>query len=231
MQDIIEYQEIDAKLRKLESELRSSSNRKNAGDMQQYLKDGQAKLVKLEALAKTVSDQYNQATSLYNEFVNKLEALAKEAEKIDGAQMEALAGTLSKLSSTAENLDSHIAALQNKIVSINKEVESLMNNAKKAKHNLEIYKMNYNKEKEKVEPEINKLKAELEIVKKRIKPELLAKYTAKSEGKVFPVFVNALNGNKCGGCRMEISARKKSALKDKVFIECENCGRIIYLSK
>lgn len=231
MQDIIEYQEIDAKLRKLESELRSSSNRKNAGDMQQYLKDGQAKLVKLEALAKNVSDQYNQATALYNEFVNKLEALAKEAEKVDAAQIESLAGTLSKLSGTAENLDSHIAALQNKIVSINKEVENLMNNAKKAKHNLEIYKMNYNKEKEKVEPEINKLKAELEVVKKRIKPELLAKYTAKSEGKVFPVFVSALNGNKCGGCRMEISAGKMSALKDKGFIECENCGRIIYLSK
>lgn len=229
MQDIIQYQEIDAKLRKLESELKTSSNRKNAGDMQQYLKDGQAKLVKLETLAKNASDQYNQATVLYNEFMNKLEALAKESEKVEISQLEALSGTLSKLSATADNLDSHISALQNKIVSINKEVENLMNNAKKAKHNLEIYKMNYNKEKEKLEPEINKLKEELEVMKKKIKPELLAKYISKSEGKVFPVFVSALNGNKCGGCRMEISAGKMSALKDKGFIECENCGRIIYL--
>lgn len=231
MQGIIEYQEIDAKLRKLEGELRSSTNRKNAGEMQQYLKDGQAKLVKLETLAKTITEQYNQATALYNEFINKLETLVKEVEKSDASNADSLGATLSKLSATAENLDAHIGALQNKIVSINKEVENLMNNAKKAKHNLDIYKANYNKEKEKVEPEIAKLKAELEVVKKKTKPELLAKYLSKSEGKVFPVFVSAVNGNKCGGCRMEISAGKMSVLKDKGFIECENCGRIIYFDK
>lgn len=230
MQEIIMYQEIDAKLRKLENELRSSSNRKNAGDMQQYLKDSQAQLVKLENAAKTISEQYNQATALYNEFLNKLETLSKEVEKTDAKNIDAVKQTLEKLTKTSIQLDSHIEALQQKIVAINKNVESLMNNAKKARHNLEIYKMNYNKEKEKVEPELNKLKTELESLKKKVKPELLAKYNAKSEGKVFPVFVSAMD-NKCGGCRMVIPAAKMSALKDRGFIECENCGRIIYIEK
>lgn len=230
MQEIIEYQEIDARLRKLEGELRSSQNRKNAGDMQQFLKDGQAKLVKLEAIAKTISDQYDQAVLLYNEFVSKLETLMKEAESVSGEEAVALNATLAKLSQTSENLDNHISTLQNKVVAINKEVENLMSNAKKARHNLEIYKMNFNKEKEKLEPEILKLRANLDSLKKKLKPELLAKYNSKSESKIFPVFVVALN-NKCGGCRMEISAGKMSILKDKGFIECENCGRVIYLDK
>lgn len=229
MQEIIEYQEIDARLRKLEGELRMSTNRKNAGDMQQYLKDGQARLVKLEAVAKTISEQYEQAVKLYNEFMNKLEKLVKDADSVE-SDNETVSLALSKLMQTAESLDNHIAGLQNKVVAVNKEVENLMNNAKKAKHNLEIYKLNYNKEKEKLEPEINKLKAEIENMKKKIKPELLAKYNSKSEGKIFPVFVVALN-DKCGGCRMQIPVGKMSIFKDKGFVECENCGRIIYQSK
>lgn len=230
MQSLIEYQQIDVKLRRLEGELLASANRKNAGEMQQYLKDGQAKLVKLEADAKIISEKYNQAVSLYNEYVKKLEYLIKEVDSADDSKIDALMTTLTKLVQSGENLDNHISVLQNKVVAINKEVESVMNNAKKARHNLDIYKMNYNKEKEKVAPEILKLRSALENAKKKIAPELLAKYTAKSESKIFPVLVEALN-NKCGGCRMEISAGKMSVLKTNGFIECENCGKVNYIKK
>ena len=51
----------------------------------------------------------------------------------------------------------------------------------------------------------------------------------KREAKKFPVFV-ALISNKCGGCRMEISASKLGQMKTNEYgvIECENCGRFIY---
>ena len=97
MQGIIEYQEIDAKLRKLEGELRSSTNRKNAGEMQQYLKDGQAKLVKLETLAKTITEQYNQATALYNEFINKLETILFWSAPIWASRFSAVAESFDKV--------------------------------------------------------------------------------------------------------------------------------------
>ena len=35
--------------------------------------------------------------------------------------------------------------------------------------------------------------------------------------------------DKCGGCRMAISGTKLKQLKEKGVIECENCGRIIFL--
>jgi len=227
MQEIIKYQEIDAKLRKLEGALRSSTNRKNASDMQQYLKDGQAKLIKLEEVAKNISNKYNEATKLYNEFVAKIEAFSKSVSAADEKNAEELLASLSKLVSASDSLEGHIAALQNRIVQVNREVESLMNNAKKARHNLEVYKNSYNSEREKLEPEINKLRAELEAAKKKVKPELLQRYSTKVEGRIFPVFVAEMN-NKCGGCRMEISSGNLSSLKQKGFIECENCGRIIY---
>ena len=66
MQEIILYQELDSKIRKLEQELASSKNRKGATEMQQHLKDGQAKLLKLENIAETLSEQYQKALNLNN---------------------------------------------------------------------------------------------------------------------------------------------------------------------
>ena len=47
MQNILKYQEIDLKIKKIENDILSSECRQNAGKMQQYLKDGQAKLLKI----------------------------------------------------------------------------------------------------------------------------------------------------------------------------------------
>lgn len=228
MQEILKYQDLDLKLKKLEAELNSSVNKKSASDMQQYLRDGQTKLVKLEENAKVLIEQYQKATALYNDFLNKLEALSKEVESGVAIQNENLDAVLKKFSADAEKLDNHIVNLANKISVVNKEFESVMNNAKKARHNLEIYKANFAKEKEKYDPEILKIKKALEEQKKFVNQSLLNKYLAKAEGKNIVVFVPESAG-RCGGCRMEISGVKLSDLKAKGMIECENCGRVIYL--
>lgn len=228
MQEIIKYQEIDAQLRKAEQELRQSLNKKNASDMQQYLKDGQAKLMKLDESAKNLSAQYQKAVSLYNEFVSKLEALAKKIEEAGVEKIAEIESTIYNFGATAENLENNIVNLANRINLVNKEVESIMNNAKKAKHNLEIYKANYNKEREKQEPIINALKEKLEKQKANVDAKLLAKYNAKSDSNIFPVFAELQNG-RCGKCKIEIPAGKISDLKVKGIIECEHCGRLIYI--
>lgn len=228
MQEIIKYQEIDSKLRRLEAELFSSANRKGASEMQQLLKDGQAKLIKLESTSANLSEQYNKATQLYSEFVNKLETLQKSVEGAKDEKLAQLETTIANLVATGENLDNNISALAGRIAAVNREFENIMNNAKKAKHNLEIYKANYLKEREKFEPEINKLKEELTAQRGKVDPKLLAKYNSKKEGKIFPVFVRENKGG-CGGCRMAIPAGKLSTLKTNGMVECENCGRIIFV--
>ena len=227
MQEMIKYQQIDTQIRKLNGELASSKNKKGAAEMQQYLKDGQAKLIRLEEVADNLTKQYEKAVKLYNDFISKLEVLTKSVDSLSLDKVSEIETTINSFKSNSETLENNINALANKIAQANKEVESLMNNAKKAKHNLEVYKTNYAKEKEQIEPEIAKLSKELLDQKAKVDKALLAKYTQKSEGKVFPIFVAETQG-KCGGCRMEISASKLSDLKTKGVIECENCGRLIY---
>lgn len=228
MREMIKYQEIDTKIRKLNNELASSKNKKGAAEMQQYLKDGQAKLLKLEEVADNLTKQYEKAVKLYNDFINKLEILTKSVESSDDAKLKELETTIANFKSNSETLENNINALANKIAQANKEFEGLMNNAKKAKHNLDVYKTNYAKEKAQIEPEIAKLSKDLLDQKAKVDKTLMAKYLQKAEGKVFPIFV-AEAQEKCGGCRMEISASRLSDLKNKRVIECENCGRFIYL--
>lgn len=230
MQEIIKYQEIDSSLRKLEGQLAMSANRKSASEMQQYLKDGQNRLMKLEAVAQNLTEQYQKALRLYNDFVAKLEVLTKNINDMSGEKSEELEITIANFMNTSDTLESNINMLANRISATNKEFEALMNNAKKAKHNLEIYKANFNKEKEKLDPEISKLKNELAKQRAKVDSNLLAKYNAKAESKLFPIFVPETRG-RCGGCRMEIPAGKLSNLKKNGAIECENCGRYIYVDE
>ncbi len=195
--------------------------------MQQYLKDGQAKLLKVEAAAANLTAQYEKAVMYYNDFVAKLELLTKSVEAAGLDKMTELESKINAFIAKSETLENNIAGLANKVAQVNKDFEVIWNNAKKAKHNLEVYKANYLKEKERLEPEIAKLTNELAVQKTKVDAVLLKKYNAKSDGKMFPIFVAETSG-KCGGCSLDISASRLSDLKNKGVIECENCGRLIY---
>lgn len=226
MQEILKYQDIDAKIKKIEGDILSSECRKNAAKMQQYLKDSQTKIMQLESSSGNVVETYKRANKLYNEFVEKLSELNK---KIEGSTLENIDGLkelVSKYYDILAKLEREINNMSNQINSINKEFDGVMKNARTARKNLEVYKEEYNKLKASKEPEIVALKKELEQLKEKVNPELLKKYLAKKEGK-YPVFVPE-NSGRCSGCRMEIPGMKLNELSSGGYIECENCGRIIY---
>ncbi len=227
MQEIIKYQEIDIKIKKLNAELKANANGQKALEMQQFLKDVQTKLVSLDENAKALSQQYDKSVAVYNEFIKKLDNLVKEVDTAGGEKAASMVPIIEKFSSDAEKLDNHISSLQGRMNAVSRDVKNLVDNAVKARHNRDIYKAEFDKEREKIEPQINALKSELAKQRAKVSPELLAKYDAKADGKMSEVFVPEING-KCKGCRMEISAGKMSLLNSNGIIECENCGRYIY---
>ena len=218
MKELLEYQKIDEKLRKAKANLVSSESRKKASSMQDYLKESQSKLVDLDKTAENSLKQLNQLQKQCEEILNKING--ESVKDRDLAELEKLFDQLNRL-------EREIYNAQNRIVNINKDFEILMKNAKNAKTNLMFYKQEYEKLKEQEGPERRKLEEELAKCKMSVKPELLAKYNQKAEGKIFPIFV-PLTNNRCGGCRMEIPAGKLKDIKAKDYIECENCGRYIY---
>ncbi|MCR5553627.1 MAG: hypothetical protein K6F08_02675 [bacterium] len=219
MKELLKYQEIDAQIRKLKDKMLLNENRKKATEMQNYLKDVQNKLVDLDGNAGAVEKQIDSIKKEYDKLydqVNNLDETNEEAADLTNLVIEKIS-----------RLERDLSGLQQKLIKINNDFENLMKNARTAKTNLVYYKQEYEKVKVSVEPEIEKLITELNEQKKKVKPEVLAKYMSKAEGKVFPIFVPLANGH-CAGCRMEIPAGKIKDFDSHGFIECENCGRYVF---
>ena len=80
-----------------------------------------------------------------------------------------------------------------------------------------------------IQPQIDKQKQEIKSLEKDLDQNFLGKYKQRRADKIYPVFVPAVEKS-CGGCRMELPSASLERLKNKGFLECEHCGRIIYNS-
>ncbi len=229
LEAILKYQEIESNILAAENELAKSKERGLATEMQQVLKAGHARLLAIEKAAANATAKYQKAAEKYAEFTKKLETLEVELEHADQGKLAIYEKAYKDFSAVANALEKEIAAVYSEIQQINAEYENIMKKSKTDREKFDKYKAAYNKQKAEKEPLIDGLKAELEAEKKKIDDKLFKLYAQKREGRVFPAFV-ALVSNKCGGCRMEISASKLGAMKTNPYgvIECENCGRFIY---
>ena len=197
--------------------------------IQQELKNYHSRLVVLEENAKKVNAVYSKAVKKYQEYSDKLTELEKQIETVSTENYELYEKAYKDFSSIAVGLEKEITKLHNDIQQISHEYEEIIKLSKVGREKFDKYKEKYTKLKNEIDPKISALKTELSKVQKEVDSKILQRYMQKRENKIFPVFVKLVE-NKCGGCRMEISASKLGAVKSNELkiIECENCGRLIY---
>lgn len=226
---ILEYQKIEGLVIKLENELAKSSDREKATEIQKELKNYHSRLVVLEENAKKVNNAYSVAIKKYQEYNEKLAELEKQVETASDDKVDFFEKAYKDFVNIANALEKEIAKMHNDIQQINHEYEEIMKRSRLGREKFDGYKAKYTKLKSELEPQIAENKDKLAKLQKEIDAKLYQRYSQKRENRIFPIFV-PLTDNKCGGCRMEISASKLGAMKSNEFgvIECENCSRIIY---
>ena len=229
LEKILEYQNVESQLISAENELSKSKDREKASQIQQVLKNQHSRLIMLEENAKHINTIYKKANDKYNDFVEKLNKLEKEMESAEPEKASIYEKAYKDFSAISTSLEKEITNIYNEIQNISKEYENIIRKSKVDRETFDKYKASYAKLKGQKDPIINELKNKLSELEKKIEKDLFAKYKQKRESRLFPIFVE-LNNNKCGGCRMEISASKLGQMKTNKFgvIECENCGRYIY---
>lgn len=229
IEKILDYQKTEAEIIALENDLAKSKDREKASEIQLILKRQHARLVTLEKMAEKVNFSYKKATEKYSEYMKKLDELEKEMVSVDESKLAIYEKAYKDFFAVANSLEKEITAMYTEVQQINREYEEIIKKSKTDREKFDKFKAAYGKLKAEKEPKINELKAALENMKKNVDDKLYSMYLQKRDSKMFPVFV-ALSSNKCGGCRMEISASKLASMKSNKFglIECENCGRYIY---
>lgn len=226
---LLNYQQTDLKLKELESELAGSEERKRAVSAKKVIEGAGDTLAKIEARAEELTVLYENLVNLNKEIQEKI----KDFEPaINGATDE---GEIAYLIKKADELSSKIAKLEKEINALSDDMKgviqnylTLKKNNEKARAEYEEYGAKYKELKAKKEPEIKKIKEELALLEKEIDADLIAKYKAKREEKIFPVLVKLEGDNRCSKCKMELSLASVSKLNTQTFIECEYCRRLIY---
>lgn len=226
VQAILNYQEIDRKLFKLENELAESEERKKYAKLRKFLKTAPEKLDALEAKANALTAEANSLAQKYEQLANTLSDFDNVDELItDGADVsfykkkaQSVVEALRKLKADMNTLVESIKATGEEYQKLKKQVISAQKGYGEAEESYKAVEASRKAEKDAI-------LAELATAEKQVAPEMLARYQTKRKEKLFPV-VGELYSGRCPFCSMEPPLVAKSKLADG--IECDHCHRIIF---
>ncbi len=226
-----EYQSKDARLKEIENILLSSEERKKRNSAKKYILGVEENVNKLddkaielkETLDRIISDG-QKLTEQQQEIMQTLEVLQDEKE-------------VQFLIKKVDEILAKIKALNNDADKISKEMQSVVNEYEKIKKTTKAAQVQYKENADKYkqlegtyQAEKEGLESELEILSKDVEPALMERYQKKRADKMYPILYEVKN-NACGACRMNLSMSDMNKLKNGEVIDCEQCGRMIYLEQ
>ena len=228
---ILEYQELDKKIKNIKNEVSGGSAQKNLDSISNSIKVWQTKILELEETSKELLSSLNKLMEVEKKGIAYVEKCKKM--NLDKMSKEELEDFDTKASQTAKQL----AELEARITAHNAEVKKVVLDYKMyrkkildAKEKRDSLKTETAQKLEDRQPDIEDLKKEQQKLEKGIEPALLAKYKQLKQEGIFPVFVPLVD-KRCGGCRVELSSSAIEKLKNGDSYECERCRSIIYIEK
>ena len=228
LQAILQYQETDSKLYKLERELAGCDERKEYVKLKKFLEAAPEKLDSLEvkaaalqAEAAELSQKYERTEEALNDFEHLDELITGGADiAFYKKKAQALADLLKKLKADLAALTANIKATDEEYKKLKKQVLSAQKQYADASEK-------YKAVKSARDPEKKALEEELAKIAKDVPAEMLDIYKTKRKEKIFPV-VGELYGTRCPFCSMEPPLAARNKLTGGGTIECDNCHRIIF---
>ena len=225
---LLAYQEVDAKLKKLESELSGSEERKKAVSAKKYLDGVEENVNKLDAKAQDLNVAFSEAVARQEKLKEQESELAKTLEGVaDQTEAEYLLKKAGEILSKIKALGEEINKLTSDIQAVIKEYATIKATTKAAQAQYAEYGKKYNELKASKKDEKDKIESELNELKKKVDPALMERYLKKREEKLYPILFEA-KGEFCSCCNMELSLADQSKLKSGQIIECDQCRRLLY---
>ena len=228
LQAILKYQEIDAKLYKIEREFAGCEERKEYVKYKKFLESAPEKLDAMEARATALKTEAGELTKKYAQ----VEEVLKDFQNLDelitsGAdiafykkkaqsiveQLKKLKTDLSTLTANIKATDVEYQKLKKQVISAQKQYTEVAEKYKNVKTSREL-------ERKAIDEQLNAMEGQLPV-------ELFNKYKTKRKERLFPI-VGELAGNRCPFCSMEPPLAARSKLTGGEYIECDNCHRLIF---
>ncbi len=222
------FMQSDLDVDRFENEMRQSPLRAKYMKMRNSLVDMQAANKKLE----------EDVAAMYD----RLEAVKDEAERLAG-QLQALLASIGdtlpedldelhkqqaavgKLENTLARYEQELNRMRKDCDLKDKQQKDIRLRAARAKAELDKVKEEYDNEFKRDKARLEQLRAAAEKASKLVDEHTLDRYRATKQHVTPPLA--RMNGNRCGGCNMDLPAVMLARLKNGEEIECDNCGRIL----
>ena len=228
---LLEYQNIDAKLREIETEISQSEERKKAVAAQNFLKSVNDNLALLEKRAEELVGKYNESISLYKRLNEEISEYGDVEEYDDAEQLNYIKKKSQGLLDEINNLSNGIEQISKEMTAVLKEFSQLKAKTKEAKSQYSEFVPKYNALKASKEDEIKKNQSGACQIEKGIPKEDMELYKTKRKDKIFPVlYAVQVFGKKphCSRCGTEFPMACFDSLKKGSLVECDSCHRLVY---
>ena len=198
-----------------------------------FLMDQQTNMKKLESEISVMQD--------------RLEAIRDEADRLDKLLAAAAAEIEANPPATAEDADKRAESVQKLVDSLSRYEQELQKlrkdsetkdrqqkeirvRAAKTKIEYDQLKQVYDTEFKKDSAQLQKLRADIEKEAAKVEPKLLERYRSIKQH-CTPPMARLIDGQ-CSGCFMSLPSATLLELKEgNRIVECDNCGRILYIEE
>jgi len=230
LQALLDYQSIDLKVERIERDILSSDERKKANQMKQRFENANEDKKKIVITLASMKDELQKLSAQCDDVVKGMliqqERLKEDIQ--DFEQVDAIEASLNKLAEVANKLELALKKIENSSAQMDTKLSELSETADKAREEFNECKDAYEKMLTDVKPQLEDAKEKRKTMEGKLDKTLLAKYMALRKNKVIPLV--RLENKSCQGCHMELASALIAQVNsgDK-YVECENCGRIIYI--
>lgn len=235
---LYEYQQADAKLEAYEKKLKNTATRKQLIKLQNYLKKQQAILKDMENKALVDQNSLSEINAQYDRMMtllNKKHKDISEYEKVAPEELDhnVVKGLVHEYEVTYENIvkqKRRAISVQKKAAETEAKLKDILHHVSKVQKDFALLKKKHEEELHAGSGELEKLKKAAEQAASKVDDELLKKYKRIKQNRAMPV--SMLQDGRCMGCNMDLPSRDLSKIKKTgAIVECENCGRILYLKQ
>lgn len=229
-----QYQELEILMEGYRRERNSLQIRRELKELQTYLLEQQKKLVELDDEA---NKKQNALNKIYHEYDNIINNLRIDRERISSGiirnlkQAEQLEKDANTLKEKAEQKEVELEILIAEVEDFDELLKEIGVRITDAKKKYRKVKSIYDGEAGEIEKKYNIAKDKSDELIEKIDKSLLAKYKRLRGNYEDPLSIVDSNSC-CSGCNMQIASLAIQLLKESnSIIECENCGRILYMDE
>ena len=228
MSELLEYQNVDAQLRKIEQEVASSEEQKKYAQANKFMKSAPERFEAQDRRAAELA-------ALREDLVRRAEDISKQiAEYSDLDEMvDEEGGDISFYKKNAQALLDRLRAVKGELNKLTADVNAAVEEYDRFKKQTiamqkqgEEYSKKFKELKNAHAAEADEIAKKLAALSKDIPKDLMERYQQKRKEKIFPI-IAPLNGDRCI-CGMDFPLAQQGKLAGGNVVECEHCRRFVY---